>query len=331
MTGLRAFVAIAAVLFAGAVSAQDNVGWAVSGTVENDFFDIDGDNTDRYYTQGFKLAAVSPARVEADLNGIQRGLIGLLEVSPQRRLRATVGVGQHIYTPEDLDATVPDPKDRPYAGWLYLSSGVIAYTDRELNAIELQVGVVGPSAHAGEAQNRWHEVIQAKRVMGWDHQLKDEIAINLYAERRWREEVKNGDNFDLVQIVSLAAGTVEVSAGIGAQARMGVGLDHDFGPARLRPGVSASEFFDTESLSAYVFGGVHGRVVARDVFLDGNTWVDSPSVKKRAFVPEATLGAAVRFGCFRFGYSYVWRGEEFVGQNGRSEFGAVNVTLSTRL
>ncbi len=75
---------------------------------------------------------------------------------------------------------------------------------------------------------------------------------------------------------------------------------------------------------------MHARLVARDVFLDGNTWVDSPSVDKWPLVGEGTAGLALRWFGLRLAYTYVWRSEEFHGQDGHTEFGSLNLTYTRR-
>jgi lipid A 3-O-deacylase len=309
-------------------------GFSISAADENDAF---GNKEDRYYTQGLRIAyAIAPTTKSdgglfdwfAD-NGV------FLRHQEDRKLRRTYGAGQHIYTPENLLALSPNPNDRPYAGWLYASAGAITYTDKELDSMELQVGVVGPSARAGEAQNWVHDQLKAARVLGWDHQLHDEAAINLNLERRWRPmaDRKVNPRFDLTPSFTAAVGTVETSIGGGATARFGHNFEGDFGPPRLRAGGSASELFDGRGWGWYVFAGAHGRLVARDIFLDGNTWLSSPSIDKRPLVGEASAGVVFRIpvwrvGTLRVGYSYVARSEEFEGQNGHTEFGAWGGTLT---
>lgn len=80
--------------------------------------------------------------------------------------RGTLGIGQQIYTPEAIHIATPDPNDRPYAGWLYLSAGGVAYDDTNLTAVELQVGLVGPSAHGGRHPERLSQADQGGRGAG---------------------------------------------------------------------------------------------------------------------------------------------------------------------
>lgn len=325
----------AVLLLPGLAAAQDmpdRDGWGVALTDENDVFDFAGENTDRYFTQGFKASYLPPESVTPRFLDVLTYGDFLLKERPDHRVRSTIGIGQHIYTPENLSLTQPDPRDRPYAGWAYVSLGGITYSNDRFEAVELQFGLVGPSARAGDAQNAFHDLIGAARSQGWDHQLHDEVAINLYLEQRW--EAYHGNigvlEYDLTRTLTGAVGTVEVSGGFGGTARLGFNLDGDFGPPRLRPAVAASEFFSTGQSGAYLFATVHGRAIARDIFLDGNTFLDSASVARRAFVPEATVGAALRLGNVRLAYSYNWRGEEFLGQNGPLEYGAISLTITTR-
>lgn len=331
------------VLIAGPAQAQDGLldhggeGWGVALTVENDMF-VPGGGTDRYYTQGMKLSVLTGDRSGGSLGQ------ALLRLVPEDergkwRLRTGFGLGQHMYTPEDKNAVVPDPADRPYAGWLYGSYSGVAYTPDIVAGLEVQVGVVGPDAHAGPLQNWWHEVIGAPPVNGWASELDNEIGLNLHGEYRSRlTEPREGWGVDVIGIGTAALGNVETSLGAGAVARVGYNLGDDFGPPRLRPGPAATEFFEGGEAAAYLFAGVYGRVVARDIFLDGNTFGDTPSVPREALVPEYTLGAVLRtprartpwgwtMPPVRFGYSWIRREHEFEGQRGPSEYGAWSLAI----
>lgn len=335
-----AAVALAAAAAATPAEAQSPAAagdWGFSVTEENDMFDLFGENSDRYYTQGLKFTLLAPDLTFGILKGLVRDHAGLDDPV----IRTTAGLGQHIYTPEDLLIPTPDPQDRPYAGWAYLSAAAFAHQGDDLYSVEAQVGMVGPSAHAGEAQNEVHRRIEAAESLGWHHQLKDEPGVNLYAEHRrvlWR--TAPGDSFQVIGVRTLAAGTVETSIGGGLIARLGYNLDQDFGPQRLRPGSAGADFSDGRDFAAYVFAGLHVRGVVHDVFLDGNVFRDSPSVQRKPIVPEFTAGVTLNTGPLipipwtsrtvplRVSYSHVWQEEQFVGQNGPLEYGSLTFSLS---
>jgi lipid A 3-O-deacylase len=76
----------------------------------------------------------------------------------------------------------------------------------------------------------------------------------------------------------------------------------------------------------YFFGGVEGRAVARNIFLDGNTFVDSPHVSKLPFVTDVQAGLAMTVDQIRVSYTHVWRSKEYDGQLRRDQFGAISVS-----
>lgn len=337
-------LALAAISGATGAQAQAAAGasddWGFSITEENDMFDLFGDNSDRYYTQGLKITVLAPDLTFGILKGLLREHAGMENPT----VRTTAGVGQHIYTPEDLLIPVPDPHDRPYAGWAYLSAAAFAHEGDDLYSLEAQLGAIGPSAHAGEAQNKVHRIIEAAESLGWDHQLKDEPGFNLYAEHRrllWKSSSPHEGMMEIIGVRTLAVGTVEASVGGGLIGRIGYNLQQDFGPQRLRPGSAGADFFDGGGDSFYFFGGVHVRGVAHDVFLDGNVFKDSPSVNKKPIVPEFTAGVTWNTGRLlrvpftgmrlplRVSYAHVWQGEQFVGQNGPLEYGSLTLSFSS--
>ncbi len=335
--------ALAAAAPAAAQDANDENDWVATLQMENEFF-IPGRNDDRYYTQGLQLNVLTPSR-SSPIAGRARNL-PLLD--PEALFRGGFVIGQNIYTPEDLTLANPDPTDRPYAGWLYMGGEVMTYSEKQLDSLQLQVGMVGPSALGRWAQNNWHKhVNRIPEAMGWDYQLKDELAFVAYGERRWRPVElwpsfragqdgrpprTEGLSLDFTPAVNLAAGTVQVSAGLGGTLRIGTHLDEDFGPPRIRPAPSGSSFFGpSRDFAWYAYAGTETRGVARDIFLDGNTFRDSRRVDRRPLVQEFQAGVVARVWRLRVTYANVWRTEEFRGQNGASRFGALTVGFSTAL
>lgn len=295
-------------------------------TTENDLF---GGGTDRYYTNGVLLSWRSPS---ADLPRPFAWIDDQLSwVFGPGDLRWGLSLGQNIYTPADKYSYVPNPRDRPYAAHLYGTFSLVRSTQATQTLFELQAGVVGPSALGEEVQNNYHRLIGVRRLNGWDYQLKDEPALNALLERRWRVPLQPLAGFDTEVIPSAVAafGNVAIYAGGGAMVRLGRGLDADWGPTQIRPSLAGSSFFQPrQEFGWYVFAGLDGRVVGRDIFLDGNTFrAHGPSVDRRPFVGEAKIGAAAFWRGTRIAYTQVVRSEEFYGQRGTQTFGSLSVSF----
>ena len=295
-------------------------------TTENDLF---GGGTDRYYSNGALLTWRSPsAELPRPLAWLDHQLAWLFGPG---ELRWGASLGQSIYTPEDKRRNIPDPRDRPYAGHLYGSVSLVRSTATTQTLLELQAGVVGPSALGEQVQNNYHRLINVKRLNGWDYQLRDEPALNATLERRWRVGLGRigALETELIPSLTAAAGTVAIHAGGGGLLRIGQGLEADWGPARIRPALAGSSFFQPrQDFGWYAFVGVQARAVGRDIFLDGNSFRNGgPSVPRRWLVGEAQAGAAVYWRGTRISYTQVVRSEEFYGQRGTQTFGSVSVSF----
>ena len=297
---------------------------------ENDLF---GNGADRHYTHGTKFSML-PAGDPPDWLRSLAGYVPLF--APGHEAGVEFSVGQNIFTPEDIEDPAPILTDRPYAGWLYGSAtllGVLEETDarRVGNALEIAIGVVGPSSLAGEVQRRWHKIIDTRTPHGWDHQLHDELGLVLTYTRIWEyfgRIGRQGPELSAAPHMVAALGNVYTYAGTGMMLRLGCNLRSDIGPPAISPSFPGTAYFRSRvHWSGYLFAGVEGRAVARNIFLDGNTFQDSHSVDRRIGVGDVQLGAAVRYRNVRVSFTNVLRSKEFDGQVKPSEYGAINLTV----
>jgi hypothetical protein len=295
---------------------------------ENDAF---GNNrTDRWYTNGLRLGYQSPeSELPLPFGWLNQGLEGLLGPA---NARWGVALGQNIYTPSNVRSFVPSPSDRPYAGYAYLDFLLDRRTANRLDRFSLQAGVVGPSSLARKTQGIFHELIGEREARGWRYQLRNEPSFNLGWQRIWRQRVvtlPGGIAVDVLPAAEVAAGTVAVYGQGALRMRLGQGLERDFGPARIRPGNADAPAPVGEGFGWYVFAGAAGRLVGRDIFLDGNTWRQgSPSVKRRTGVADYEAGVAVFWNGVRLSLTESWRTEEFAGQRKWFNFGIISLTAS---
>jgi hypothetical protein len=55
------------------------------------------------------------------------------------------------------------------------------------------------------------------------------------------------------------------------------------------------------------------RALGRNIFLDGNTFANSPHLEKRTMVRTMQLGATLTYYDIRLSYSYIFVSKEFAG------------------
>lgn len=245
-------------------------------------------NSDRFYTNGTGIGWTLPDGPTAD------AAAAWLDWLPMRAPRISgtateLFLAQEMFTPEDTRRQDVVLDDRPYAGWLHVDlRHQILALDRSrrhdmLDTWLLQVGVVGPSSQAGDTQIQVHEVVDAPRPQGWRNQLHDEPGLVLGFRRDFRAfhdpRWVFGMESDFEGHYGLHVGNVDTSGRIGAQVRVGWHLPRHFDTAiRSRETDDRHRFFLT--------AGMSGRVVARDIFLDGNTWRDSHSIGRNYLVAD---------------------------------------------
>jgi hypothetical protein len=303
---------------------------------ENDAFAYPNP-TDRWYTQGLELnylsAPIAGTGVAAFLPS------SYLDPGSFRTQRFELVFGQSLFTPENLTLNPPDPRDRPYAGWLYVGAGLYQETDHHsLDHLQLLLGVVGPDALGEEVQNGFHGflngLISQHQAAGWGYQLSNEPGVVLTYEHKWRWDMPLGGGFavDVIPDVGVTVGNVFTYGEAGAIIRLGRNLNVDYGPARIKPATSGTTWFDPSQLQGplgwYVFVGAQGRAVARNIFLDGNTFVSSASVEKETYVADLTGGLSFFWSDLtKVDFVLTWRSKEFVTQPEPDRYGGINISV----
>jgi lipid A 3-O-deacylase len=312
---------------------------AVTLNVENDLFA----GTDREYTSGVKASWASgnlddylnDPCLPAILKRINRfdSFVGRGDYTGRNMV---VSLAQQIFTPRDRTRTTLDPNDRPYAGWLYFGFAYNARHDFDMRTWELDLGMVGPQAYAKQTQDFIHDLRNLPKWKGWANQLADEPGLQLTYEHKNRVLFDIHEYFPRVDVIPHyggAVGNVQTYLNAGAEIRFGYQLPDDFGTSELRPGGNNNAPLSvTDARSGLAAKGVHvfasfdARLVARNIFLDGNTFRSSPSVDKYPLVGDAALGFAWLWNRGKIAYTHYLRTKEFHQQSAAQEYGSISFT-----
>lgn len=290
---------------------------------ENDKFA----GTDRDYTNGVRFSWLS---AEENMPEWSRNVADNLPLAPAGHKRISIALGQSMFAPQSLASAVPVAGEQPYAGWLYTSVGMVSDTGTTLDNVMLTLGVVGPLSGAEQTQKFVHHLTNSQDPKGWDNQLENEPGIILTYERKWRgiiEASPFGIGADVTPHVGVNLGNINTDASVGATFRLGYDLPADYGPPRIRPSLPGSDFFvPAETAGGYLFATVGERAVGRNIFLDGNSFRDGPSVDKKTFVSSLQVGAAATISQTRISYTHVFMDKEYKTQGEGSQFGVVTVS-----
>jgi lipid A 3-O-deacylase len=318
---------VAALSIAAARAASGTEKGTFGVLFENDWFG----KADRNYTNGIELTYTTAPQDTPDWLIDAAHWLPFFTATGKGDVRTRYALGQTMFTPLDKTQTNPSPTDRPYAGFLFSTFGLAGDSGTHLDQLQFTIGVVGPMALAGETQDWAHGIVGDPKAKGWHYQLHNEPGLIIQYERSIKlipPKSILGLIFDAEPHYGVAVGNVYDFANVGAMARLGFNLPDDYGPMRIDPSLPGSNFFEpTGGVSAYVFAGVDGRAIARNLFLDGNSFEDSRSVKKLNLGYDYDFGAAITFNAMRLSYTYVIRSREFSTQPKVSRFGAVALSF----
>ncbi len=312
-------------LTAPAYAADEPEKGTLSILFENDIFY----NTDHDYTNGVLIGYTTAPDDTPDW--AVRWARWLPFFAQSGDVRTRYALGQDIFTPNDLHLKDPPPGARPYAGFLYGAFGLVDDNESNLDQLQITLGVVGPASLAEETQKFVHAIIRDTNPQGWSTQLRDEPGLVVQYERSLKlipPQSVFGLFFDAEPHYGIAIGNVYDYVNAGAMARLGFNLPKDYGPLRIDPSLPGSGFYEpTGDIGAYIFAGVDGRAIGRNLFLDGNTFEQSRSVDKLNLVGDLELGAAVTFDAFQLTFTHVFRSREYATQKAADQFGAVNLSV----
>lgn len=339
----------------GAVAGQADVSAVSSPTLQRVTLIFENDKiagTDRFYTNGFKLAYqrsdVGP------ISQLWNDLIGLIPFLDAEPLAYGFVLGQNIYTPEDTQERRLIPLDRPYGAWLYagvtLTRGnrrregepppAVLFQDR----IELLGGTIGRGALGKQIQNQWHRTLSVDTSKGWSNQLRTEAAGQLYMQRKWLLKVWPFDGVvpgaDFLPHVGLAVGTVFNHLSIGGTFRFGWNLGDDFGPVQRIASAGMDMLTAPRWPRFYLFARVEGRAVLYDALIEGplfrpptkklsiNGVVERHHIDMEHFVADLEGGAALQLWWFDLSFTVVNRTREFEQQRDSFVFGAIQLSVT---
>lgn len=293
--------------------------------------------TDRDYTQGFNASVTfddlsKSMLVRQTFDFFKPGLFTSGAPEGPKRQQIEYSLSQSIYTPDNTTAPVRQPGDRPFGAWLNAGITIAEESNRsQLDTFGFQAGVVGPAALGKEIQGGFHQLIGGQDPVINGYQINNEPGFLVSWDRRWKygQTTVGPYEFDVIPSVGFTGGNVFTYGSAGVIGRFGKNLAYSWGPTRIRPATSGAFFSSGDDLSAFgfdIFAGVEGRAVVHNIFLDGNTFSNSPSVTKNVFVGDLIAGAEVfSLSGFRLAFTAIYRTKEYTTQARDQLFGSLEV------
>lgn len=225
---------------------------------DNDFINVRGDGTDRYYTNGMRIDYFYTKKRKPKFPSSL-----LLNISDDNINIYGLGIAQFMFTPKNI--AVPDIQynDRPYAGALYAIHSLQSIDNIKKIKVtsEIRLGVIGPLSFAKETQTWAHRVINYTKPLGWHNQVPNDIILN-YNISIEKQMLQPSKKILLIGMVETFSGTTYNAAGAGFMLRVGK-FNNYFDD------ISASLTTEKKKTQLYVFMKPVVRVVLSNALLQG--------------------------------------------------------------
>lgn len=290
---------------------------------DNDYFL----GTDAQYTDGAKLS---------NLYFIPRVESSFLKIpfihDDKKSHFVSLAVAQQIYTPDDTEESKLIIDDRPYAGWLYVEFGLHQSSETELDSLLVQLGMVGQASLAEQTQKAAHKIIKNENPAGWDNQLSNELGVKITYEHKWRYVLKqdNAIQTNIIPFLRASLGNVQTSAGSGVLIKYGWNPIQDFGSSPIERGgesgipIAPNKLYGIHQPWSFTFNlALEANLIAQDIFLDGNTFLDSHSIEKENFLLNVSYGLSARYKQYALDFIITMSSKHFRKENSGHNFGTL--------
>lgn len=183
---------------------------------DNDAMNLFDMGSDKGYTNGTRL----------DFFWVPRKRPFLAALFPQAGAPSTNthswSLMHQMITPDNIVRRVPEPKDFPYSGGLFITRGLhSANAESRLTFhSELLLGVMGPPAMAEGLQKLIHRVIAAQPPRGWDYQKPTDLLLN-YNLTVSKQLSRPGPGIEFIGVGQALVGTMQNSAAVSGLLRFG--------------------------------------------------------------------------------------------------------------
>lgn len=276
-------------------------------------------NTDRHYTAGTKLVFLT----QPDwmwLEDFAHWHFG--DAGQPVDTAAGFFAGQNIYTPDHADEPAKRrPEDMIFAGWLYGGLFIQRAADDKLDHIELNMGVIGPSSGAEQAQRCIHRYFHSGNPIGWEQQIPDEFAADFSYMRQQRLTkglLAPSANMDFIADYGFTVGSVHRYVEAGLMCRYGFNIGKTFGPGRLDRPEGISLLRRTFDKSGYLYMRGAAKAVEYNRFLTG--------LEQEPLVGQLQAGIVLRYKKLDIGYSQSFLTKEFEEQSGKDSIGSLTLS-----
>lgn len=296
---------------------------------ENDsYFD---QYSDKYYSAGQRIGYISKEFDFASDNNSKTKWLKYVSLYPKNNVTSfNIGINQEIYTPEDKSLNVSED-DHPYAGGLYFTFGLNQRRINSLERINIQMGVTGKYSFAQDVQDFIHSSVNKdhNKKLPWINQVGDEFIFNFLYSYTGRVPMAESKiiSMHMLPTASVSLGNGSTYFDFNTRLLIGHNLATSFGPLKMNYGADMIGAVN-DDFSIYLYGGLGYRFVARNIYIQGNTWEDNFRHKIEPFVYYFEGGLVISYKGFEASYGITHKSKEYTFQPKNHTYGTILLSFA---
>lgn len=288
--------------------------------------------SDKYYTAGQRIGYTSREwDFHNEDNSSKGAWLHKISLHPENNVTSfNISINQEIYTPENKSVNIPE-NDYLYGGSLYLTFGVNQRRDTSLERLQLQLGVVGKYSFAEDVQNGIHNSVNKEHnsPLPWINQVGDEVLINFLYSYTARLRLINSNIISMyllpTAMVSLGNGATYLD--VNTRLQIGYNLDTSFGVHKITYGMD-SIGVTSDDFMIYLYGGVGSRLMARNIFVQGNTFQEPYRHKIYPFVLYLEAGFSIGYNGVELSYGITHKTREYKFQPKEHTYATIYINFA---
>lgn len=222
-------------------------------------------------------------------------------------------IGQYIYNPRTIKANNVKINDRPFAGYLFAEAGRTSfYQNESVFKVAVQLGFIGVNSFAEEMQKEFHSIFNFKSVQGWQHQIKNAVALQtnfLFSKKLFVKQNEQHIDFHFQSKADL--GTIFTGVSAGFLTRISIEKILPVYDSNLYGGsVHADPQQNDSELYFYIVPGINYQLY--DATIQGSLFNDTSPITYDLipFRFNAESGIKYRNNNLNLSYAFIYRGKE---------------------
>jgi lipid A 3-O-deacylase len=262
---------------------------------------------DYYYTQGAHIFYVDRALRKNPVNNI---LLRLKNADNYFGL----GLIHEIYTPKNINDSLLNVADRPYAGTFFIRTFISSSVPHKRVRITTQfdLGMLGPFAGARQMQKYVHSWFDFDFPKGWDFQVDNRpyINYNILADKGF---ISNPKAFDLIGTTRLRIGSIYDDLNLGITFRTGRFNDYFKGLS-----LSNKKYKENKKFQLYALGGFNATIAVYNATIMGEIVPPESDIgfkfnHIKNLIGEAYIGAQMSYRYIGIKAQITWQTPDFDG------------------